>query len=503
MKSFNRIIILILAISITLTLSNPAYGFFLEDTYMEKGIKYLENIQNDDGGFPSKEGRQSDISTTSWVVMALSSAGEDLKTSKWTPDGLNPIDYILDSEIQLKETTGYARLLLALTSAGEGTIYNGKDLKKSITSFQSQNGHFGQEILGESTMINSHMWSILALKSAGVEIPNNEKAREWLISAQNDDGGYSWYLGGESDSDDTAVAVQTLIILGENPKSSTVIKKALEFIKSRQTDDGGFSSSDMMGSESNSASDSWVIAGLRAAGEDLEGDYWTKNDKNPLDHLTSLQNNNGSFYWQKDINSQIVKMTAFGITALSGKSFPVNIDYDKIIESNTPFTDLSKYHWAYDEILEMVGEEVIKGYPDKTFKAEKGVTREEFTSMVIKALGMENQYYSTNLTFQDLSKESWSYKYIAAAYKNSIIKGRSKYVFDPKGEITGGELATMLVNTLPEKIKEGYSEGIKWYSKNVSISEDYDILYPGFNAEKKATRAQCAYSIYKLMEIKK
>jgi len=503
MKLSNKSFIIILVLSMILISSINAYGFFLEETEIEKGIKYLQSVQNDDGGFPSREGRQSDISITSWVVMALASVGEDLSGSKWTPKNQNPIEYILGSEIKLKETTDYARLLLALTSAEQATKYNDKDLVESIISFQTDDGHFGQEKLGESMMINSHMWSILALKSAGIDIPNKEKAKEWLISAQNDDGGYSWYIGGESDSDDTAVAIKALIILGENSKSSPVIKNALDYIKSRQAPDGGFSSSDMMGSQSNAASDSWVISAIRAAGDDVESNFWSENGSSVVEHLTSLQSKDGSFKWQEDIDSQTVQMTAYAVTALSGKSYPVNIDYNKIIENNKTFSVLSKSHWAYDEILKMLDEEVVNGYPDNTFKPEESVSREEFTSMLIKALEMENKYYTTNLKFRDLDEKSWSFKYIAIAYKNSIINGKTEYVFDPKGDISGGELATMLVNTLSEEKKEVYKDGKKWYTKNVSIAVHNKILYPEFDAEKKATRAQCAYSIYKLMETKK
>ncbi len=503
MRLFKNIIITSLVLALIILNAAEVSAYTIIDSPLNEGINYLKSIQNKDGGFPVKEGRESDVSTTTWVIMALAAVEEDLDSSKWTPNDQNPVDYLLNADNQLKETTEYARILLSLSAANKQPVYKGQNLVDSILSFQKDNGHFGQTKLGEDTMINSHIWSILALASAQENISKTKEAKEWLISSQNKDGGFGWYVGGESDSDDTAVAIQALIILGEHPKASPTIKKALEFIKTRQSSDGGLSSSDMMGSESNSASDSWVLTALAAAGENIEDEFWKENDKNIRDHLISTQKTNGSFMWKEDVESQPVKMTAYGVTALSGKSYPININYEKIIENIKIFSDISYSHWAYEEILELVNNEIISGYPDGTFKPKGNVTREEFTSMIIKGLKMENRYFSKNLSFADLKKESWSYKYISIAYGNSIIKGRSEDIFDPKGEITGAELATMLVNTLPDEEKGNFSEGEKWYSKNIKIAKYHNLLYPGFDPEKKSTRAECAYSILKIKEMNK
>ncbi len=143
----------------------------------------------------------------------------------------------------------------------------GVNVIDKLTRIQESNGAFYQSVLNETGMINAHMWSILAIASDERVIPNRKKAKEWLLSQQNPDGGFGWVEGAESDTDDTGVAIQALVVLGEDPQNSEVISKALDFIKSYQSADGGFSAGEWMGKESNTASDAWVLQGLFAAKE--------------------------------------------------------------------------------------------------------------------------------------------------------------------------------------------------------------------------------------------
>ena len=58
-----------------------------------------------------------------------------------------------------------------------------------------------------------------ALHSAGQSIPELEKARQWLLDCQNQDGGFGQLLGIPSDGDDTAAAIRALLLMGEDENS--------------------------------------------------------------------------------------------------------------------------------------------------------------------------------------------------------------------------------------------------------------------------------------------
>ncbi|MBO8430132.1 S-layer homology domain-containing protein, partial [Spirochaetes bacterium] len=53
------------------------------------------------------------------------------------------------------------------------------------------------------------------------------------------------------------------------------------------------------------------------------------------------------------------------------------------------FPDVPTNHWAAEQMDILSDKGVIVGYPDGTFRPDENVTRAEFASMAIKALGQE------------------------------------------------------------------------------------------------------------------
>jgi len=316
-------IIIILCLGLIFLTSN-AFAISTSEK-ISKGVSYLQSVQNEDGGFPSSQGRESSAMVTDWVMMALCAVGEDTAGEGWNKKGITPALYLSQHFSGQESTTDYARTLLALTTAPKGTVEQGLALEKKVAekimSWQLPQGQFAQQELGEDALLSPQIWSVLALKAAEREIPNQDTVLDWLVSQQNRDGGFSWVIGGESDPDDTGVALSALAALGVN-KDDLVVQKAVKYLKEQQNEDGGFSWTDQ---KTNTATDSWVIQGLTAVGEDSMGNNWRINGKSPLDHLCSLQNSDGSFQWISGQNSSPVLMTAYALLALSGASLPVNL----------------------------------------------------------------------------------------------------------------------------------------------------------------------------------
>lgn len=83
--------------------------------------------------------------------------------------------------------------------------------------------------------------------------------------------------------------------------------------------------------------------------------------------------------------------------------------------STNNFSDVSKYHWAADEIA--VAEKMgwIKGYPDGTFRPDATITRAEMVTMINRALGRlpssEDRLVSVYkmTTFPDCTPNDWFY----------------------------------------------------------------------------------------------
>lgn len=79
-----------------------AAGWAPSTTAIQQALAYLHTQQNDDGGFPWSKvfswGKDSDASSTSWVIQGLIAAGEDPQGSGWTKNGQTPVDYLISMQ---------------------------------------------------------------------------------------------------------------------------------------------------------------------------------------------------------------------------------------------------------------------------------------------------------------------------------------------------------------------------------------------------------------------
>ncbi len=283
----------------------------ITDERIQKALDYLKGLQKEDGGF-GNPGDNSSISATSWAIMALVAAGED--PHEVVGNNKSPIDYLrenLKDELPKMGTADFARTILALVYAGENPrSFAGVDLVAKLKSEIKEDGQIGDYIY-------TTIWGIIALISVGEDV---NKSVEWLKSQQNEDGGFAWAVGELSDYDDTAAAIQALIAAGV-PRDSDVIQKALDYLKTGQNDDGGMRYFGT--SSSNAASDSWTIQALVAAG--INPVDWKRNNTSVVDHLLSLQEEDGHFKYTNFITDNPGYMTVCAIMALLGKPHPIKV----------------------------------------------------------------------------------------------------------------------------------------------------------------------------------
>jgi len=324
-----------------------------EDERIQKALEWLRGIQRDDGGFANPDEEESSFSGTSWAIMAISSAGEDPES--WKKNGNSPLDYLrreIPERLDEMGTIDYARIILALSAAGEDPRdFEGVNFVELLKGKVKEDGQIGD-------YIHTTIWGILALSSVGEDI---SKSVEWLKSQQNEDGGFSWVLGGESDFDDTAAAIQALIAGGE-PRDSEVIQRALEYLKKGQNEDGGMSYEE--GLQSNAASDSWAIQALVSAG--VNPAEWKKGERSVVDHLLGLQEEDGHFRYSENYDSNPGYMTVCAIMALLGEPHPVKPDFtESSIIQETPAVERTKITPA-QELQKTPSEEFQETPSEKT-----------------------------------------------------------------------------------------------------------------------------------------
>ena len=135
---------------------------------------------------------------------------------------------------------------------------------------------------------------------------------------------------------------------------------------------------------------------------------------------------------------------------------------------------------------------IIGGYPDGSFKPEGNITRAEATKMICVALnGGKDPATSTNATptFSDVrtnANAAWAEGYIESCVAQGIVSGVGAGKFAPNGNVTGVQLAKMLLVALGYKSDlEGFT-GNAW-ATNVNVIATQRGLYK--NLEKMDTAA--------------
>ncbi|WP_449405514.1 helical backbone metal receptor [Methanofollis tationis] len=241
--------------------------------------------------------------------MAIVAAGED--PHGWQVNGTSAIDYWKSAEdaVNPEGTAELGKMVTLIAAAGEDPhAFGGHDYLTELKGRMKASGQFGD-------FVYTTYWGLFALVSAGEDI---SLPVAWLKSQQNDDGGYGWMPGAESDSDDTAAVIMALIAAGERTDVPAV-SRALDYLRVNQMEDGGFNYGGS--SSSNAASAAWAIQAITAAGEDPSA--WSKNGRDVVSTLADLQQPDGSFRWTAYTTDNPCGMTARAIPALLGKPYPV------------------------------------------------------------------------------------------------------------------------------------------------------------------------------------
>ncbi len=113
------------------------------------------------------------------------------------------------------------------------------------------------------------------------------------------------------------------------------------------------------------------------------------------------------------------------------------------MQSNSIYRDALPL-WAQRYIQVTTSQKIFVGYPDKTFKASRTITREEMTVVLIK--GFERRLQE-DIAIMFLDRDAigkWAEEYVKIAVQHKIIVGYPDHTFKPKNNITRAEAFTII-----------------------------------------------------------
>lgn len=128
------------------------------------------------------------------------------------------------------------------------------------------------------------------------------------------------------------------------------------------------------------------------------------------------------------------------------------------VAATTEFTDITKKHQYVKEIEAMALKEIIRGYPDGTFKPKEMITRKQAANLLARAF---DEFSNTNAKkgakITDVTTKNDAYASIKRVVEAGIMDVNTKGEFRPGDVMTRGEMAKSLAVAYDLATK-GYNE---------------------------------------------
>ncbi len=401
-----------------------------------------------------------------WALLGLARSGYNVPQSYYDAYYKTVEEYVKACKGNLDDYkyAEYSRVILGLTAAGfDPRNVGGYDLTVPL-------GDFDKTVWQG---INGPIFALIALDSAGYDMPQNPKAvtqatREMyikeILSRQLPDGGFALDKSQTtSDADITGMALQALAKYQDRVDVKAAIDLALNYLFEMN---GGFVSWGDEGSESVVQ----AIIALCELGISVNDTRFVKNGYSLLDKLMEyyvagkgfertigggvnqmtteqalcalaalyrLENGLTSLYDMSDVNI-IPPPKVSERTGLPGKHEDIRV-MPVTIQGKT-FSDIAG-HENQAAIEALSARSIISGKSETQFDPDATMTRAEFATIVSRGLGLPQ---STSGIFNDVRQDDWFFGYVGAAYKYSIVNGTSATTFNPNGIIIREEAATMV-----------------------------------------------------------
>ncbi|MCZ8522192.1 MULTISPECIES: S-layer homology domain-containing protein [Paenibacillus] len=177
------------------------------------------------------------------------------------------------------------------------------------------------------------------------------------------------------------------------------------------------------------------------------------------------------------------------------------------------FSDLVG-HWSKEDVERLAGKRVIEGTTDMTFEPESPMTRAQFATLLVRAIGVEPGA-ETGGKFTDVTKGAWYSASVSSAVYAGLIEGFEDGTFQPDASITRAQMATMLSRALKFTDKKpAASKSLldsfadkgdigEWAEEAVAEAVQAGIIQgmteTTFAPTDKATRAQAAVMLKRML----
>lgn len=171
------------------------------------------------------------------------------------------------------------------------------------------------------------------------------------------------------------------------------------------------------------------------------------------------------------------------------------------------FTDVGSSHPFATAIAYLKQSDIVKGYPDGSFKPDGNLNRAEALKIILSANFIPTEVYRTDLT--DVASGAWFEPYVTTAVEKGIVKGYPDRTFRPGNTISRAEFLKIALLAADVKIpqeltRDPYTDVPQdaWFAPYFELAKTHRLLRqsPDGKADpaRAITRKEAAEVIYLL-----
>jgi len=191
-----------------------------------------------------------------------------------------------------------------------------------------------------------------------------------------------------------------------------------------------------------------------------------------------------------------------------------------VAQTKKSFVDLQG-HWSQTDVELLASKLIVNGQTETGFVPEGNITRAEFVTLIVRALGIGKASMATiqpnTYLFTDVGQDDWFAGAVGAAAKANIVRGFEDGTFRPNDTITREQMAVIVSNALSfagksvavprKRMLDAYQDKAAISSwARVAVAQMLEsgvmtgIKEHQFAPQNKATRAQAVVVIKRLLQ---
>ncbi|WP_028552332.1 X2-like carbohydrate binding domain-containing protein [Paenibacillus sp. UNC451MF] len=191
--------------------------------------------------------------------------------------------------------------------------------------------------------------------------------------------------------------------------------------------------------------------------------------------------------------------------------------YAVIDTEDRSFADLNG-HWAKQDVELLASKLIVNGVTTDRFVPDDSITRAEFASLLVRAMGLSMEHDAAYNGFADVTGTAWYAPAVETAVKAGLVNGVTADRFEPTARITREQMAVMIIRSfalVSGKLNlPGNSQSFAAFADRESISSWAQSAVAGsveagiiagmdggrFEPQQFATRAQAATMLKRLLQ---